>query len=254
MASEERFGFEWDKYSKLDPNYEKQFESWISPLTEGDFKGREVLDAGCGMGRNSFWSLTWGASKLVAFDFDKRSVASAKINLSQFANVEVLFKNIYEIDWQNQFDIAFSIGVIHHLNNPHLAISKLVRSVKPGGTVLIWVYSYEGNEWIVKYINPVRKYITSKIPVRAVHFLAYFCSIPLWVFVKIWRGPTPYLRQLAKFKFWHLHSIVFDQLIPAVANYWTKNEASNLFDNFGLRDVQIFRPSTDCGWTVIAKK
>ncbi len=254
MASEERFGFEWNKYSQLDPNYEKQFKSWIHPLTAGDFKDKEVLDTGCGMGRNSFWSLKWGAKKLVAFDFDERAVASAKKNLSEFSNAEILFKNIYEIDWQDKFDIVFSIGVIHHLKDPRLAIVKLVQAVRPEGKVLIWVYSREGNEWIVRYINPIRKYFTSKIPVGLTHALAYFFSVPLWIFVKVWRGPTPYLRSLAEFKFWHLHSIVFDQLIPAVANYWTKTEALGLFDGLGLENVQIFRPPSDCGWTVIAKK
>lgn len=254
MASEERFGFEWNKYSGLAANYEKQFASWVHPLTVGDFKDKEVLDAGCGMGRNSFWSLRWGAKKLVAFDFDERSVARAKKNLSQFSNAEVLFKNIYEIDWQNQFDIVLSIGVIHHLKNPRLAIVKLVQAVKPGGMVLVWVYSYEGSEWIVRYVSPIRKHITSKIPVGLTHFLAYFLSVPLWIFVKIWRGPTSYLRQLAEFKFWHLHSIVFDQLLPEVANYWTKNEASDLFKGLGLENLRVFRPPTDCGWTVIAKK
>jgi len=28
MASEERFGFEWQKYSEVDPNYEIQFKKW----------------------------------------------------------------------------------------------------------------------------------------------------------------------------------------------------------------------------------
>ncbi len=254
MASEDRFGFEWNKYSKLDPNYEQQFKAWVHPLTTSDFKDKEVLDAGCGMGRNSFWCLKWGAKKLIAFDFDARSVACAKKNLSQFSSAEVLFENIYEINWQNQFDVVFSIGVIHHLKNPRQAITKLVQATKPGGIILIWVYSYEGNEWIVRYVSPIRKYITSKIPVSATHALAYFFSVPLWIFVKIWRGPTPYLKELAEFKFWHLHSIVFDQLIPEVANYWTKNEAVDLFKGLNLENVQVFRPPTDCGWTVIAKK
>ncbi len=254
MASQERFGFEWNKYSELDPNYERQFKFWVNPLTENDFKNGDVLDAGCGMGRNSFWSLKWGAAKVMAFDFDRRSVSHAEKNLSSFTNAEVLFKSIYEIDWQNEFDVVFSIGVIHHLNDPRLAVSNLVRAAKPGATILLWVYSYEGNGWIVKYINPIRKYFTSKMPVGLVHILAYFFSVPLWIFVKIFRGPTQYFKQLAEFKFWHLHSIVFDQLIPEVANYWTKDEARDLFSGLNLESVQVFRPPNDCGWTVVAKK
>lgn len=253
MTSTDRFGYEWDKYSEMDPNYELQFKRWVTPLKQEDFQGRKVLDAGCGMGRNSFWALRWGAREVVAFDYDKRTVAAAQQNLKTFSNAEVLYKSIYEITWENEFDIAFSIGVIHHLEDPKRALSNLIRAVKPGGRVLIWVYSYEGNEWIVKLVDPIRKNITSKVPIRLVHFLSYLASVPLWLFVKIFHGPSAYLKQLAGFGFRHIHSIVFDQLIPEIANYWKKDEVENLFNEFSV-DVEIFRPENNMGWTAVAVK
>lgn len=253
MTSNERFGYEWHKYSAIDPNYELQFKNWISPLTPADFKDKIVLDSGCGMGRNSYWPLLWGAGGVVAFDYDPRSVQAAKKNLAGFDNVEVLFKSIYEIDWQNKFDLALSIGVIHHLKDPQLALRKLVRSLKPGGTLLVWVYSYEGNEWIVKYVNPIRANLTSKLPVGLVHALSYFLSVPLWILVKMFRGPTDYLRQISNFKFWHVHSIVFDQLIPEVANYWNRDEVHSLFAGIGLKDFSIYRPRNKSGWTIVGR-
>ncbi|KKS00039.1 MAG: Methylase involved in ubiquinone/menaquinone biosynthesis [Candidatus Magasanikbacteria bacterium GW2011_GWC2_41_17] len=254
MSSTDRFGYEWNKYSQIDSNYELQFKRWVAPLTLDDFKDKTILDAGCGMGRNSYWSLKWGAKNLVAFDYDERSVEAARINLSKFGNAQVLFKSIYEIDWREEFDLIFSIGVIHHLKDTDLAIRNLVRALKSGGKLLLWVYSYDGNEWIVKLINPVREKVTSKLPVRFVYFLSYFCSVPLWIFVHLYRGSSAYLRQLATFKFWHLHSIVFDQLIPEVANYWTKQEARGLLENAGLKAVNIYRPENNCGWTVVGIK
>jgi SAM-dependent methyltransferase len=254
MASSERFGFEWDKYSAIDQNYEKQFLNWTHPLDSKFFKDKKVLDAGCGMGRNSFWSLSWGASRVVSFDFDQRSVEAAKKNLDQFDNSEILFKSVYELDWHEEFDLAFSIGVIHHLKDPKLAIKNLFRAVKPGGRLLIWVYSYHGNEWIVKFVNPIRKAITSKLPVRLVHWLSYFCSVPLWLFVKIFKGPSDYLKQLSTFKFWHIHSIVFDQLIPEVAHYWTKEEVASLFAGLDVSKLDIHQPPNHCGWIAIARK
>jgi len=101
-----------------------------------DFKGKIILDAGCGMGRNSYWPLRWGAKRVISFDYDKQSVEAAKKTLSEFSNSEVVFKSIYEIDWRNYFDITFSIGVIHHLKNSSLAIDNLVKSLKPGGILL----------------------------------------------------------------------------------------------------------------------
>ncbi|MFA6171569.1 MAG: class I SAM-dependent methyltransferase [Patescibacteria group bacterium] len=254
MASEERFGYEWKKYKNIEAQYELQFKNWVSPLGPADFSGKKVLDAGCGMGRNSYFALKWGAGGLSAFDLDERSVESAKENIKSFSQAKVFKKSIYEIDWKNEFDIAISIGVIHHLKDPGLALKKMYEAIKPGGTLLIWVYSYEGNEWITRLVDPVRKNITSKLPVSLVHFLSYFCSVPLWLFLKAYRGGNQYLKQLAGFKFFHVHSIVFDQLIPEVANYWTKYEAESLLANAGLKDIRIFRPPNNCGWTVIGIK
>ena len=96
MSSHERFGYEWNKYSKMDENFEMQFKNWIYPIDENEFKEKIVLDAGCGMGRNSYWPLKWGAREVVAFDFDRRSVERAKENLSGFNNALVLYKSIYD--------------------------------------------------------------------------------------------------------------------------------------------------------------
>lgn len=253
MSSQERFGYEWDSYSEIDPKYEGQFARWVHPLTKASFVGKRVLDVGCGMGRNSLWASLWGAAEVVAFDFDKRSVAAATRNLKE-RNAQVHFKSVYEIEWLNEFDIAMSIGVIHHLKDPKLAIRNMARAVRPGGLVVIWVYGYEGNEWIVRYVDPIRKNITSKLPVAFVHLISYFCSIPLWIFVKVFRGPGPYLAQLATFSFRHLHSIVFDQLIPDVANYWKREEALALFTDIPGMRVDHVTNTNKNSWTVVATK
>ena len=254
MSSEHRFGFEWRIYSKLDPLYETQFKQWVAPLGPGDFKGRIVMDAGCGMGRNSYWALRWGAGRVTAFDFDERSVEATRQNLREFSNAIVLLKSIYDIDWCDEYDIVISIGVIHHLERPHLALANMVRALRFGGIFLIWVYSHEGNEWITRLVDPFRKCVTSKLPVRLVHWLSYLCSLPLWGFAKIYRGKNRYIRQLSGSKFWQIHSIVFDQFIPTIAHYWQKDEVVHLLDGLPLREIRIKHPPNGQGWTVIAEK
>jgi len=47
---------------------------------------------------------------------------------------------------------------------------------------------------------------------------------------------------------------VFDQLLPKVAHYWTKEEASSLLNQVDLTAITIHRPPNGMGWTVIGRK
>lgn len=251
-CSTDRFGYEWDKYNKIIPEYEIQFLKWVYPMNKKDFRDKLVLDAGCGTGRNSYWVLKYRSKGITAFDYDARTVDVAKRNLSGFKNATVLFKSIYDIEYKEQFDIAMSIGVIHHLENPKKAIEKLTESVKSKGKVIIWVYGYEGNEWIVRYVNPVRKF-TSRMPESIINVLSYSLSIPLYLYVKLFKPKRKYLQHISKFKLWHIHSIVFDQLIPRIANYWKKEEILSLFDSSKFEKIDIYQVN-DMSYTVIGIK
>lgn len=237
--SPHRFGYEWGKYAEVIPEYESQFRKWVHPLTPADFAGRRVLDAGCGMGRNSYWALVWGAAEVTAFDADVRTVDAAKRNLARFPNAKVILRDIYDIDWEDRFDIAFSIGVIHHLANPLAAVRRLVAAVRPGGKVLVWVYGYEGNEILVRYVSPFREAFTSHLHPRLLHVLAYAVSIPFYLFIKVFPVRHPYLVQLKRFRFWHTHSILFDQLLPKIARYYRREEVEQLLRDAGLRDISL---------------
>ena len=248
-----RFGYEWSKYSEIDPNYEEQFLKWVYPLTPSFFAGKKTLDAGCGMGRNSYWALKYKAKEVVAFDCDERTVKSASDLIGKNKNAKVELANIYNIPYENYFDLVFSIGVIHHLESPALAVKNMARAAKPGAAVLIWVYGYEGNEWVERFISPVRKLITSRLNPTLLDCLTHFISFPFFVFIKMIPVKNSYLRQLKGFKLKHIHSIVFDQLLPQIARYYKKDEAKNLLVNAGLKEIKIYRVNNN-SWTVTGVK
>ena len=179
---------------------------------------------------------------------------AAKENLKTFDNVEILYDSIYNINYNEEFDIVFSIGVIHHLKDPSEAIKKLIQATRKGGRILIWVYSYEGNEWIKKFLSPVREVITSKIPISLLHYITYMVSIPFFLYLKLFKSNNLYFQQISQFSFSHLHSIIFDQLLPEIAHYWTKEEACSLLKEVDFKEVSIHRPPNGMGWTVIGKK
>ena len=252
-GSPTRFGYEWNRYSEIEPVYEEQFRRWTVHLTQEDWKNKYFLDVGCGMGRNSYWPMKYGASGGVAIDVDDRSLKSARKTLENYPSVHLKHKSAYDLDETNCFDIAFSIGVIHHLEYPEKALKAMVNSVVPGGKVLIWVYGYENNEWIVQYLNPLRKLLFSKLPISLVHFLSLFPASILWLFLKLGIGRIEYFKLIKDFSFWHIRSIVFDQMLPNIANYWAKDEVEDLMRKAGLNEVKLSWVN-EMSWSAIGVK
>ena len=238
-GSPERFGFEWQSYDALLPIYEEQFRRWTPGIPLQQWQGKTFLDAGCGMGRNSYWPMTYGAAGGVALDLDDRSLASAAKTLQAYPGVRICKASIYDIGYDQAFDIAFSIGVIHHLKDPKLAMAQLVKAVRPGGMVAIWVYGAENNRWLTSFLNPTRHLLFSRLPVAMVHHLALYPTALLWLALRLGLQPIEYLRLIRGFGFAHLRSIVFDQMLPRIAHYWTKAEVEALMTGVGLQDVRL---------------
>lgn len=252
-GSPERFGYEWGTYAEILPEYEEQFRRWTPHLAPGDWQGLRFLDVGCGMGRNSLWPMRYGAAGGVAADIDERSLASARRNLASCPTLEVLRCSAYDLSFDSEFDIAFSIGVIHHLEFPERALMRMADAVKPGGRVLIWVYGRENNGWLLPLLNPLRKALFSRLPIGVTHHLSLYPTALLWLLLRCGVAPNAYFRLIRGFGFRHLRSIVFDQMLPRIAHYWTKDEVRTLMEHAGLSDVQL-EPVNEMSWAAIGTR
>ena len=251
-GSPERFGYSWDRYADVLPQHEEQFLRWTAS-DKSFWKGLRFLDAGCGIGRNAYWPMTYGAAGGVAIDVDDRTLERARQNLSPFPQVEVRKQSIYDIAETDAFDVAFSIGVVHHLSEPDAAVARLVQATKPGGYVLVWLYGRENNGWIVRLFNPVRHALFSRLPLRFVHWLSAPLTAVLWCALRLGLPPGPYYRLIRTFSFEHLRAIVFDHMIPRIALYYTKAEAEVLLARAGLVDVRSSWVNQN-SWSVIGRK
>jgi SAM-dependent methyltransferase len=238
-GSPDRFGYEWDAYAEMLPEHEEQFRRWTAHLAPQDWWGGSFLDVGCGMGRNSFWPMSYGAREGVAVDIDERSLDAARRNLAGFPGVEVMRASAYDLPFADRFDIAFSIGVIHHLEDPARALQKMVGAVKPGGRVLIWVYGRDGTRWVISLLNPLRRALFSRLPIGLVHHLSLYPAVVLWLALRFGLRPIEYFRLLARFRFGHLRAIVFDQMLPRIAHYWPREKVAALMTEAGLEDVRV---------------
>jgi SAM-dependent methyltransferase len=254
QGSADRFGYSWSRFHELTEQQEEQFRRWTCHLDpETDWRGKRFLDVGCGAGRNSFWAMKYGAASGKAIDVDEQSLAAAGKTLATFPTVEIQFQSAYEIDEVNEFDIAFSIGVIHHLEHPKRALEKMAKATKPGGKVLIWVYGRENMELYVRVLNPLRKLLFSRLPVWCVRLIAYAPAAALWLLLRLGLLKLEYFRLLATFSFRHLHHIVFDQMLPKIANYWRRDEVEQLLAAQGLTGIRL-EWVNEMSWSAIGTK
>ncbi|HQT63110.1 MAG: methyltransferase [Acidocella sp. 20-57-95] len=252
-GSPERFGYSWDNYAELLPVHEAQFQRWTTPLQPDDWRGKRFLDAGCGMGRNSYWPLKYGAASSVSIDVDDRTLARACETLSPFPQAEIRHLSIYDIPDTNAFDIVFSIGVVHHLADPDAALARLMQAACPGGIVLVWLYGAENNGWIIHLFNPLRQALFSRLPLKIVHALSIPLTAILWLGLRAGFGRLAYMKLIRGFSFRHLRAIVFDHMIPRIAVYYTKAEAIALLTRAGLENVQAHW-TNEMSWSVMGRK
>ncbi len=249
------FGWQWQQFVEMHDQYEAQFLDWIHPLRPDYFRDKVVLDAGCGIGRHTYHAARYGAREVVGMDLSA-AVETAYANAGSLPNVHIVQGDIYNPPFKRSatggpFDFVYSIGVLHHLPDPEAGFRSLVRFLQRDGAIFAWVYGYENNAVVHRFINPLRTTFTSRLPPPALQAVAWPLSIVLHAVVKGIYRPlrrTPlfralpsreYLYSLSAFGFRQNYNIVFDHLVAPVAFYLKREEFEEWFRRSALEDVRI---------------
>ncbi len=242
--STERFGFEWNQYSTILPESRAQLQRWLGTHGIEAFAGLRVLDVGCGMGRNPYWIAQAGASAVVAVDLDEGSLARARANLSGLKNAQVERCSAYQLDQEKfggaGFDRVTCIGVLHHLEDPGLALEKMWRCVsnQPGSSLLLWCYAREGNEAWLPLIQFARA-VGSRLPIRITHAFAKMIALPLWSVIHLVPWRVDYFKKLRNLSYVNFVSIIFDQMLPRIAHYWSRDQLTALLSPLSSQGASI---------------
>lgn len=259
-ASIKDFGEQWTHYTDNSGFYgsAELFEDICGGLmTRGDLEGREILEIGSGTGRIVLMLLACGAKRVLAVEPSDAFHALQK-NLSNHAEQVVLYHTRGdEINFQDCVDVSCSIGVLHHIPDPRPVVEAMKRALRPGGKILVWLYGWEGNELYLAVFSPLRK-ITMALPHFALAFLCHFINIALLPYIALCKFlPLPcadYVKNIfAKFSWDKRYLVIYDQLNPAYAKYYRKQEAIELLQSAGFSNIRIFNRH-GYSWTVIGDK
>ena len=246
------FGWQWTNFTQEDPKYNAQFLGWLQPVKPEFFEGKVVLEGGCGKGRHTKLAAEWGAKDVVGIDLGA-GVESAFALTRELPNAHIVQCDIFKLPFKKVFDYAFSVGVLHHTPDPKGAFVSLASKVKNGGHISAWVYGAENNEWITKYVNPVRESFTSQISQPVLYQLSKLPTLGVFLGTKLIYRPlniaakpvahmlfyNEYMNHLGTFGWREQHNIVFDHLVAPTAFYISEKDFGEWWQDIDAKDVEI---------------
>lgn len=245
----ESFAWEWKNIYK-ENNFEKNnFMHFLSPfITQKDLKNKTIVDIGCGSGRFTKWGAKLGAKIVFGTDLGE-SVEVAYQMTKKLNNVCIVQADIYHMPFKNVFDIAYSIGVLHHLPEPKKGFLSLPKVLKNNGKMLTWIYNRRNNNRAIYFYEPIRS-VLKKMPKP---ILLKFCYFPAFAvhainYLTFWLnsiGKHDIAKKIpfsyyANFPFNMKLNDAFDILATPKSNYFYYEEIEMWYNNAKLKHIKSF--------------
>ena len=237
------FTFEWLRHrqTQLDAGPDGISERTFrhkTGLVPADVAGRLVLDAGCGMGRFAEVVSRWGGV-CVGVDLS-RAVEAAAENIGTRPNVFLAQADLRRLPFRDEtFDVIYSIGVLHHTPDCAASFRGLLRYLRPGGTIVVWLYAKDDSMWM--RTADVYRRATIHMPPRLLYALSHL-AVPMYYAYRIpvlGRGLRALLPLNAQpDPSWRVLD-TFDWYSPRYQSKHTYPEVYRWFQDAGLQNIRV---------------
>ena len=256
------FGDEWQRFPAIEEVHERIFQWYFEGPEPVRWEGLRVLDAGCGMGRWLHFARRAGAD-VVGMDVSPAIEVAAGRERADFVQADLRHAPLPMVS----FDMVYSLGVVHHLEDPMEGLRALAGLVRPGGELRLYVYrSLEGEPWprrvLLAAVSQVRR-LTTRLPYWAVEAVAagvgaLATALFLWprrLFRRFTLGErltrSLPLVHYADVPFRMLVAEQFDRLVAPIEGRYRAEEVEAWISELGF-ELRALLPGL--GWRAIARR
>ena len=233
------FDYQWAEIpsgaAMLDsPEFREQATGFVLEFTglpAAWFRGKRVIDVGCGNGRYS-WALCQLGAEVVSLDQSEhglRNTAAACAGFPSHRTVKIDLLKPLPLD--ETADLVWSFGVLHHTGDTYRAFLNVVPLVKPGGYLYMMVYGEPRRHAIDDFIE-VNEYESWRR--RTMNL-----SLPKKLDV-IRQGMKDRQFRMVGDQFVHGY---FDAISPPINDLHTFEELESWLIEAGFRDITRTSPS-----------
>ena len=238
----EDFGLQWTElYDDYRKDRYKHFEQFSRlGINPDSLSGKNCLDVGCGLGRLSEICLG-RANYVFGVDLSEAVLEAARlIRSKRFLPVQASADDMPLKD--NSFDLVYCWGVLHHTENPSKTLSEMWRVLKPGGTLVIWVYGrnkfYLKRSLLAKYFSELDEYEMLHLS-NALTNLSHTCQLTSMTFLRMIANDLCYSVKNTKE---YTRHVLYDGLGPAfhylLDSQWFQSESKSIQDLESLNVVE----------------
>jgi SAM-dependent methyltransferase len=233
------FGRQWNRYDVARDEEDAATFAVKTGFDPGDLAGKLVLDAGCGGGRYARLTGRHGAW-VVGVDLSS-AVEKAAALCVKLSRVSIVQADLLDLPLaERRFDLAFSIGALHHSPDPRRAFAQVAARVKPGGRLAVWLYrrNTPPQEWL----NAALRAATTRLPARVLEPLC--AGLALLGGVPILNRTLNKAVNFSNHPDWTLRVCdTSDWYTPRYQSHHTLEELERWFVEEGFDDLTMLSPA-----------